>query len=104
MQRRVDRTLATDPAGDRFRWLNASSGAGTATPPFAITLDGDNANFNTSLTQWGAALSDDDQEVLKDARKAFGDDASLPKAAKLPYLASTSGPKVTANPSPIMAR
>jgi hypothetical protein len=84
MQRRVDRTIATDPTGDRFRRLNASSAAGTATSPFAITTDSDNANFDTSLTQWGAALTDADQEVLKEARKALGDDASLPKAAKLP--------------------
>ncbi len=61
-----------------------ASAAGDKTSPFAITPDGDNANFNTSLTQWGAALSDADQEVLKDARKALGDDASLPRAAKLP--------------------
>jgi hypothetical protein len=51
---------------------------------FAITPDGDDTKFNTSLTQWGAALSDADQEVLKDARKALDDEASLPKAAKLP--------------------
>jgi hypothetical protein len=84
MQRRVDRTLATDPASDRFHRLNASSAAGAATSPFAITTDGDNANFNTSLTQWGAALSDADREVLNDARNALGDDTSLPKAANLP--------------------
>jgi hypothetical protein len=84
LQRRVDRTLATDPAGDRFRRLNASGAPGTATSPFAVTPDGDDTNFTTSLTQWGAALSDADQEVLKDARKALGDDASFPKAAKLP--------------------
>jgi hypothetical protein len=52
--------LPTDPAGDRFRRLNAPGTGGTATSPFAVTPDGDNANFNTSLTQWGAALSDAD--------------------------------------------
>jgi hypothetical protein len=102
MQRRVDRTLATDPASDRFHRLNASSAAGAATSPFAITTDGDNANFNTSLTQWGAALSDADREVLKDARNALGDDTPLPKAANLP--APRLDLWAQGRPSPIMAR
>jgi hypothetical protein len=86
VQRRIDRTLATDPASDRFRRLNApsSAGTGTATSPFVLTPDGDSANFKTSLTQWGAALSSADQEVLKDARKALDGDASLPQAVKAP--------------------
>ena len=42
------------------------------------------SNFKTSLTQWGSALSAADQEALEAARKALGDDASLPKAVKSP--------------------
>ncbi len=86
LQRRVDRTLATDPADERLGRLNQSTSAGASavTAPFALTPDGDNVNFKTSLTQWGSALSAADQEALEAARKALGDDASLPKAVKSP--------------------
>jgi hypothetical protein len=72
VQRRIDRTLATDPASDRFRRLDAPSSAGTGTTisPFALTPDGDSANFKTSLTQWGAALSSADQEAEGCAQSA----------------------------------
>jgi hypothetical protein len=81
-KRRVDRTLATNPAGERLGRLDAP-GAADATLPFGMTPDGDNANFNTSLTQWSAALSTADLERLKKAKEASGEDLVLPKPVKM---------------------
>lgn len=80
-RRRVDRTLATDPAGDRMGRLNGN-GATDAALPFAMTPDGNNTNFNTSLTQWSSALSAADREKLEQAKKAAGDGVVLPKEIK----------------------
>jgi hypothetical protein len=80
-RRRVDRTLATDPAGDRIGRLNGD-GVTDAALPFAMTPDGDNTNFNTSLTQWSSALSTADREKLEKAKEAAGDGAVLPKTIK----------------------
>ncbi len=77
-RRRVDRTLATNPAGDRLGRLNGD-GSTDASLPFAMTPDGDNTNFNTSLTQWSSALSTADQGKLEQARQAAGADVVLPK-------------------------
>ena len=79
---RVDRTLATDPLADRsYRLKNgAASPAGDIVPLFAMTADGDNTNFKTSLSQWGTALSIADQETLKQLQAGLGEDLALPKA------------------------
>ena len=79
-RRRSDRTLAADPARERLRGLDHSGAPqGHTAAPFAMSGDGDNINFNTSLTQWGSALSAADLESLKKAQTAIGD-AALPKA------------------------
>jgi hypothetical protein len=80
-RRRVDRTLATDPAGDRIGRLNGD-GVTDAALPFAMTPDGDNTNFRTSLTQWSSALSAADREKLEKAKEAAGDGTVLPRAIK----------------------
>lgn len=82
-KRRVDRTLATNPAGERLGRLDAP-GTIEATQPFGMTPDGDNANFNTSLTQWSAALSAAELERLKQVKEDSGDDLVLPKTVKSP--------------------
>jgi hypothetical protein len=82
-RRRVGRTLATNPANERLGRLNAPQSS-SATMPFAMTPDGDNTNFNTSLTQWGSALSAADQETLKQAKDSAGNELALPKALKSP--------------------
>lgn len=78
---RVDRTLATDPLADRSYRLNngGSAPAGDVVPLFAMTADGDNTNFKTSLTQWGTALSVADQETLKQLQTGLGEHVTLPK-------------------------
>lgn len=81
MRRRVDRTLATDPAKDRVHRLNGS-GTVPGVTPFAMTPDGDNTNFNTSLTQWGSSLSAADKAALEQAKTKFGDELTLPKPAE----------------------
>ena len=66
---RVDRTLATDPLGDRGRRLdNTVAPQSDIVPLFAMTADGNNTNFQTSLSQWGSALSIADRETLKQAQ------------------------------------
>lgn len=81
---RVDRTLATDPLGDRSYRLNngGSAPGGDIVPLFAMTADGDNTNFKTSLTQWGSALSVADQETLKQVQTGIGENLALPKTVK----------------------
>jgi hypothetical protein len=80
-RRRSDRTLTVDPAKERLRRLDHGGGQhGDAAAPFAMSGEGDNISFNTSLTQWGSALSAADLESLKQAQGAAGD-AALPKAA-----------------------
>ena len=78
---RVDRTLATDPLSDRSYRLNGGTAppAGDVVPLFAMTADGDNTNFKTSLTQWGTALSVADQEAMKLLQNGLGEDLTLPK-------------------------
>jgi hypothetical protein len=79
----VDRTLATDPLGDRGRQLdNTITPQSDIVPLFAMTADGDNTNFQTSLTQWGSALSIADQQTLKQAQEEVGGDLILPKTVK----------------------
>ncbi|MGH6791737.1 MAG: hypothetical protein ACRECF_03250 [Methyloceanibacter sp.] len=80
-RRRVNRTLATNPAGERLGRLDGSSASESATP-FAMTPDGNNTNFNTSLTQWSSALSAAELERLKQVKEASGDNLVLPKAVK----------------------
>lgn len=82
-RRRTDRTLAADPVRDRARRLD---GAGTPQPtdtlaPFAMSGDNGNVNFDTSLTQWGSALSAADIETLKQARAQAGGEMALPQPA-----------------------
>lgn len=72
--------MATNPAGERAKRLDSSPGS--ATVPFAMTPDGDNANFNTSLSQWGSALSAADRRRLEEAKAALGGDVALPKLVK----------------------
>jgi len=81
---RVDRTLATDPLAERLNRLNngGSAPAGDIVPLFAMTADGDNTNFKTSLTQWGTALSVADQETLKQLQTGMGEALTLPKSVK----------------------
>jgi hypothetical protein len=83
-QRRVDRTLATDPVSNRAGRLDGATApqGGDVVPLFAMTADGDNTNFKTSLTQWGSAFSAADQETLKDLQTAIGQDAALPRTMK----------------------
>jgi hypothetical protein len=80
-RRRVNRTLATNPAGDRLERFHGSD-TSDSSDLFDLTPDGDNANFNTSLTQWGAALSAAELERLKKAKEAAGKDFVLPKPVK----------------------
>jgi hypothetical protein len=69
-RRRSDRTLAADPARERVRRLDHKRPPqGDTAVPFAMSGDGDNINFNTSLTQWGSALSTADLESLKQAQR-----------------------------------
>jgi hypothetical protein len=51
-------------------------------PLFAMTADGDNTNFKTSLTQWGTALSAAEQETLRQLQTGMGEDLTLPKSVK----------------------
>ncbi len=83
IQGRVDRTLATDPAQDRFaNRLNGSAAAPKpedVPAPFVLAPDGDKMNFTTSLTQWGTAFSAADSRAIEQAKSKFGDDLALPK-------------------------
>jgi hypothetical protein len=79
-RRRSDRTLAGDPTKDRARRLDGSHG-GESTIPFAMSGDNDNVDFNTSLSQWGSALTAADLESLKQAQTAAGAEVALPKVA-----------------------
>ena len=79
-RRPSDRTLAGDPTKDRARRLDGSHG-GESSIPFAMSGDNDNVDFNTSLTQWGSALTAADLESLKQAQTAAGADVALPKVA-----------------------
>jgi hypothetical protein len=80
---RADRTLSGDPASDRTRRLNMTGPAQSdvIAPPFAMGGGDDTVNFATSLTQWGSAFSAADMENLKEAQKAAGENAALPKPA-----------------------
>ncbi|MGV1014657.1 MAG: autotransporter domain-containing protein [Methyloceanibacter sp.] len=78
---RVNRTLATNPTGERLGRLDAAGASGSSAP-FAMTPDGNNTNFNTSLTQWSAALTEAELERLKQAKDASGDNLALPKTVK----------------------
>ena len=80
-RRRVNRTLATNPAGERLGRLDGSGASGSG-EPFAMTLDGNNTNFNTSLTQWSSALTAAEQERLKQIKDASGEGLALPKAVR----------------------
>ncbi|MEX2166419.1 MAG: hypothetical protein WD852_05280 [Methyloceanibacter sp.] len=80
-RRRVNRTLATNPAGERLDRLDGSGATGSG-QPFAMTPDGNNTNFNTSLTQWSSAFTAAELERLKQAKEAAGEDYVLPKPVK----------------------
>jgi hypothetical protein len=80
-RRRVNRTLATNPAGERLDRLDGSGATGSG-QPFAMTPDGNNTNFNTSLTQWSSALTAAEQERLKQIKDASGEGFVLPKAVR----------------------
>jgi len=73
MQGRVNRTLATTPADERFTRLNTPGTS--AVVPFDMTPDGSNTNFRTSLSQWSASLSAADEarlkEVIEESEKAL---------------------------------
>ena len=88
MQRRVDRTLATDPANERIDKRFNQSGAAEA-QPFAIAPDGKNTNFNTSLTQWGSAITGAEKARLEKAR-----DELAKKKIKLPREIVAANPKL----------
>ncbi len=80
---RVGRTLATDPASERLGRLDRN-GASSSSAPFSMNSGGSNAtDFNTSLNQWGAALTAADAQALKDAKLDLDDDIPLPKPPKL---------------------
>jgi hypothetical protein len=83
-RRRIDRTLGTDPASDRVHRLSVTGSQpnGAVTAPFAMSSDGNNTNFNTSLTQWGSAFTAADIETLKQAQTAIGGGGALPPVAK----------------------
>jgi hypothetical protein len=79
-RRRVGRTLATDPAAERLGRLAAPN---TGSTPFSMSAGGGNAtDFNTSLNQWGSALSAADAQALKDAKLTLDEDIPLPKLPK----------------------
>jgi len=80
-RRRVNRTLATNPAGERLGRLDGSGTSGSG-EPFAMTPDGNNTNFNTSLTQWSSALSAAELERLKQIKDASGESLVLPKTVR----------------------
>jgi hypothetical protein len=82
MRRRVGRTLATNPAGARLNRLNTPGTS--AVVPFAMTPDGSNTNFNSSLSQWTSSLSVADEKVLQEAKEAAGEHLPLPKRVKGP--------------------
>lgn len=88
MQRRVDRTLATDPANERIDKRFNQTGAAEA-QPFAIAPDGKNTNFNTSLTQWGSAITGAEKARLEKAREELAK-----KKIKLPRELTAANPKL----------
>jgi hypothetical protein len=88
MQRRVDRTLATDPANERIDKRFNQTGPAEA-QPFAIAPDGKNTNFNTSLTQWGSAITGAEKARLEKAREEL-----TKKKIKLPREITAANPKL----------
>ncbi len=88
MQRRVDRTLATDPANERIDKRFNQTGAAEA-QPFAIAPDGKNTNFNTSLTQWGSAITGAEKARFEKAREELAK-----KKIKLPRELTAANPKL----------
>ena len=77
MQGRVNRTLATTPADERFTRLNTPGTS--AVVPFDMTPDGSNTNVRTSLSQWSASLSAADEERLKELIEASEKALPLPE-------------------------
>jgi len=77
MQGRVNRTLATTPADERFTRLNTPGTS--AVVPFDMTPDGSNTNFRTSLSQWSASLSAADEARLKEVIEASEKALPLPQ-------------------------
>ena len=88
MQGRVDRTLATDPANERIDKRFNRTGAAEA-QPFAIAPDGKNTNVNTSLTQWGSAITGAEKARLEKAREELAK-----KKIKLPRELTAANPKL----------
>lgn len=80
-RRRVDRTLATDPAAERLGRLNRKGG--TSSAPFSMNSGSGNAtDFNTSLNQWSSALTAADAQALEEAKLTLDGDIPLPKPPK----------------------
>lgn len=77
LQRRANRTLATTPADERFMRLNTPGTS--AVMPFDMTPDGNNTNFATSLSQWGASLSAADEARLKEVSETSGQELPIPQ-------------------------
>jgi hypothetical protein len=83
-RRRKDRVLNADPANDRIRRLDNAGAAASSdlAMPFAVSGEDGRVNFDTSLTQWGSALSVADAKNLTDAQAAMGENAALPKSGR----------------------
>lgn len=83
-KRRTDRMLGIDPTGSRSNRLTSSgsSQGSVVMAPFALSVDAGNADFNTSLTQWGSAFSAADADTINQAQTTLGGDAVLPRAVK----------------------
>lgn len=79
LRRRVNRTLAVGPAEERFTRLDTPGTS--AVVPFEMRPDGNNTNFQTSLSQWSASLSAADEAKLKAASEAS--EAALPLPQKV---------------------
>ncbi len=77
LRRRLNRTLAVGPAKNRADRLNVPGTA--AVMPFAMTPDGTNANFATSLSQWRSSLSAADAAKLKEAAEVSGETLPVPQ-------------------------
>ena len=92
-RRRVDRTLATDPAAERLCRLNRNAAPNTGSALVSMTPGGSSTDFNTSLSQWGSALSAADAETLEQAKLSLDKNISLPSPSSRARAHSISGPK-----------
>lgn len=81
LQRRLDRTIGTLPNARIEQRLDGTpSGPTPDAAPLTLT-PGDDIEFATSLSQWGAWLTRQDAEAIERAKTALPDGLAMPRSA-----------------------